>query len=100
MSSPTRPEPRRSKLFTATMWSALRDAQGTDETEMIRGLERLANAYWRPLYIFLRKRGQTHDQAADHVQGFFEYLLTGEVLRKAQPGEGRFRYFLLVIFRR
>jgi len=82
------------------MWSALLDAQATDEAEMIRGLERLANAYWRPLYIFLRKRGQTHEQAADSVQGFFEYLLTGEVLRKAQPGEGRFRNFLLVVFRR
>ena len=31
---------------------------------------------------------------------FFEYLLTGEVLRKVQPGEGLFRNFLLVVFRR
>ena len=27
-------------------------------------------------------------------------MLTGEVLRKVQPGEGRFRNFLLVVFRR
>lgn len=60
----------------------------------------MAGAYWRPLYVFSRKRGQSHEAAADSVQGFFEYLLTGEVLRKVRPGEGRFRNFLLVVFRR
>ena len=81
------------------MWSALRDLDG-DGSEAMRGLERLATAYWRPLYVFLRKRGQDHDSAADGVQGFFEYLLSGELLRKARPGEGRFRNFLLVAFQR
>ena len=100
MPSPSRPDPSRAELFPLTMWSALRDAQGGSESEIIKGLERLASAYWRPLYVFLRKRGYPHEKAADHVQGFFEYLLTGEVLRKAQPGQGRFRNFLLVVFRR
>ena len=89
----------RSALFPPTMWSALLEVQG-DGAGAMRGLERLATAYWRPLYVFLRKRGQDHDAAADGVQGFFEYLLSGELLRKARPGEGRFRNFLLVAFRR
>ncbi len=89
----------RDGLFPPTMWSALLDVQG-DGSEAMRGLERLATAYWKPLYVFLRKRGQDHDSAADGVQGFFEYLLSGELLRKARPGEGRFRNFLLVAFRR
>ena len=89
----------RSALFPPTMWSALADLRG-DGSEAMRGLERLATAYWKPLYVFLRKRGQDHDSAADGVQGFFEYLLSGELLRKARPGEGRFRNFLLVAFRR
>ncbi len=89
----------RSALFPPTMWSALLEVQG-DGAGAMRGLERLATAYWRPLYVFMRKRGQDHDSAADGVQGFFEYLLSGELLRKARPGEGRFRNFLLVAFRR
>ena len=89
----------RTALFPLTMWSALLEAQG-DGAVAARGLERLATAYWRPLYVFLRKRGRDHDSAADGVQGFFEYLLSGELLRKARPGEGRFRNFLLVAFRR
>ena len=89
----------RHALFPPTMWSALLEAQG-EGVVAARGLERLATAYWRPLYVFLRKRGQEHESAADGVQGFFEYLLSGELLRRARPGEGRFRNFLLVAFRR
>ena len=86
-------------LFPPTMWSALADVRG-DGAEVMRGLERLAAAYWQPLYVFTRKRGLEHDLAADAVQGFFEYLLSGGLLRKARPGEGKFRNFLLVAFRR
>jgi RNA polymerase sigma-70 factor (ECF subfamily) len=89
----------RHALFPPTMWSALAAVQG-DGASALRGLERLATAYWRPLYVFQRKRGHGHEEAADGVQGFFEYLLSGELLRKARPGEGRFRNFLLVAFRR
>ena len=65
----------------------------------MKGLERLAAAYWRPLYVFTRKRGMPHEAAADAVQGFFQYMLSGRLLSKARPGEGRFRNFLLVAFR-
>ena len=51
--------------FPPTMWSALLDVQG-DSSGAMRGMERLATAYWRPLYVFLRKRGQDHE-AADGV---------------------------------
>lgn len=99
---PPIPEPasRNGTLFPATMWSALLAAQGEQGAEALQGLERLARAYWRPLYVFARQRGAGHEEAADGVQGFFEYLLSGEVLRKVKPGEGRFRNFLLVVFRR
>jgi RNA polymerase sigma-70 factor (ECF subfamily) len=81
------------------MWSALMQAQESGEAGL-HGLQRLAAAYWRPLYVFLRKRSHDHDNAADGVQGFFAYLVSGELLRKVRPGEGRFRNFLLVAFRR
>ena len=66
--------------------------------EALPGLERLARAYWRPLYVFARQRGSAHDTAADEVQGFFEHLLSHEMLKNVQRGEVRFRSFLLRCF--
>lgn len=88
--------PDTSGLFPATMWSAIRAAGS--ETEAIAGLERLARAYWRPLYVFVRQRGAGHDLAADQVQGFFEHLISQETLADVRRGEVRFRSFLLRCF--
>lgn len=88
--------PETSGLFPATMWSAIRAAGS--ETEAIAGLERLARAYWRPLYVFVRQRGSSHEVAADQVQGFFEHLISHETLADVRRGEVRFRSFLLRCF--
>lgn len=85
-----------SGLFPATMWSMIQ-ATRQDE-EALAGLERLARAYWRPLYVFARQRGMDHDAASDAVQGFFEHLLSHEMLKNVQRGEVRFRSFLLRCF--
>jgi hypothetical protein len=78
------------------MWSMIQEAkQGED---VLRGLERLARAYWRPLYVFARQRGSSHEAASDEVQGFFEHLLSSEMLKNVQRGEVRFRSFLLRCF--
>lgn len=68
------------------------------EEEVLAGLERLAKAYWRPLYVFARQRGSTHEAASDEVQGFFEHLLSSDMLKNVQRGEVRFRSFLLRCF--
>lgn len=85
-----------SGLFPATMWSAIRAAGGG--AEAVEGLERLARAYWRPLYVFARQRGAAHEVAADQVQGFFEHLISHETLAEVRRGEVRFRSFLLRCF--
>jgi hypothetical protein len=99
--APQHPDPQSmppdsSGLFPATMWSAIREAGS--ETEAIAGLERLARAYWRPLYVFTRQRGVAHEVAADQVQGFFEHLIKQETLADVRRGEVRFRSFLLRCF--
>jgi RNA polymerase sigma-70 factor (ECF subfamily) len=58
-------------------------------------LEELCRTYWYPLYAFLRRTGNNPDDAQDLVQGFFLYLLEGEVLRSVEREGGRFRSFLL-----
>ena len=85
-----------SGLFPLTMWSMIQAAK--QEEGILEGLERLAKAYWRPLYVYARQRGSSHDAASDEVQGFFEHLLSHDVLKNVQRGEVRFRSFLLRCF--
>lgn len=87
-------------LFPSTLWSMVTDAGARDESTALRGLERLAHAYWRPLYVFLRQRGTSHESACDAVQGFFEHLLTRDLLQNVTRRETRFRTFVLTCFTR
>ncbi len=80
------------------MWSAVQGARAASESEALQALEQLAVAYWPPLYAFARQRGADHHGAADQVQGFFEHLLSGEVLGRVERRENRFRSFLLAAF--
>ena len=85
-----------SGLFPATMWSMIIAANS--DAEATAGLERLARAYWRPLYVFARQRGAGHETATDQVQGFFEHLISQEAIADVKRGDVRFRSFLLRCF--
>ncbi|OYW70332.1 MAG: hypothetical protein B7Z37_31035 [Verrucomicrobia bacterium 12-59-8] len=87
-------------LFPTTMWSMVIDVGAREESTALRALERLARAYWRPLYVFLRQRGSSHEAASDAVQGFFEHLLTRDLLQNVTQRETRFRTFVLTCFTR
>ena len=52
--------------------------------------------YWFPLYAFLRRRGNSPQQAEDLTQGFFVHLLENEGLTTVDQSKGKFRSFLLV----
>lgn len=90
------PQAANSGLFPVTKWSMIQAAKHDEEA--LAGLDRLGRAYWRPLYVFTRQRGADHEAASDAVQGFFEHLLSQEMLRNVQRGEVRFRSFLLRCF--
>lgn len=81
--------------FPATAWSMLRQTCDNAPEEALAGWERLARAYWQPLYAFLRRRGMAHDAAADDIQGFFAHLLSKDFLRSIERGNGLFRSFLI-----
>lgn len=59
------------------------------------GLRALATGYWRPLYLYLRKRGDGHEDASDAVQGFFEFVLSSGFLSHVDREGGKFRSYLL-----
>jgi DNA-directed RNA polymerase specialized sigma24 family protein len=82
--------------FQTTHWTVVLQARkaGSDES-MRKALAAFAEAYWPPLYTFLRRRGYSPADAQDLVQGFFAHLLEKETLSRADQEKGRLRTFLL-----
>ena len=81
--------------FPTTHWSAISAARGHDDHRARKGLEKLAANYWRPLYFYLRKCGESHEDASDTVQGFFEHMLGSTFLSYIKRDGRRFRSYLL-----
>ena len=71
-------------------------AREEDPTESAQhALSGFCEAYWPPLYSFLRHRGFSSADAQDLVQGFFAHLLEQNTLTSADQQKGRLRTFLL-----
>ena len=58
-------------------------------------LEELCRAYWFPLYVYVRRRGYSKEDAEDLTQAFFARLLEKNDFAKMNSERGRFRAFLL-----
>ena len=85
----------RGRRFATTRWSQVL-AAGQAQTATSRdALSRLCEAYWYPLYAYVRRWGYDADAAQDLTQEFFARLLEKHYLRDADPARGRFRSFLL-----
>jgi RNA polymerase sigma factor (sigma-70 family) len=83
------------RWFATTHWSVVLAAGDPASPKAQQALETLCRAYWYPLYAYLRRTGRNPDDAEDLVQGFFLYLLQGQVLQSVEKEGGRFRSFLL-----
>ncbi|PYJ27981.1 MAG: RNA polymerase subunit sigma-24 [Verrucomicrobia bacterium] len=82
--------------FQTTHWTVVLRARETESAESAReALSGFCEAYWPPLYSFLRHRGFSSADAQDLVQGFFAYLLEQNTLTRADKQKGRLRTFLL-----
>src|SRR6266704_2588759 len=82
--------------FQSTHWTLVLRARQSDPTETARkALSDFCEAYWPPLYTFLRLRGHASPEAQDLVQGFFAHLLEQNTLSRADQEKGRLRTFLL-----
>ena len=64
-------------------------------TDTRRALEELIQAYWFPLYAYIRRQGRSSAQAEDLVQGFLTRLLEKKDLARVDRAKGRLRSFLL-----
>ena len=83
-----------SRQFPFTDWSRVVAAGDPGAPEAREALAALCDAYWYPIYAYIRRRGQTPEQAQDSTQDFFAYLLEQDLIARADPGRGRFRSFL------
>jgi RNA polymerase sigma-70 factor (ECF subfamily) len=86
---------RQTALFATTHWSIVLAAKEQDSPQAIAALENLCRTYWYPLYCFIRRLGTGPVDAQDLTQGFFAYLLSRDLVSRADPEIGRFRSFLL-----
>lgn len=90
------PESFKGGYFPTTHWSVVLNAGSVDGGEnSAAALEKLCEAYWYPLYVFLRRKGQSKHDAQDHVQSFFGQLIQRESLQTVARSKGKFRSFLL-----
>lgn len=82
--------------FQATLWTVVLRAKDHSK----EALEDLIRAYWKPVYIYVRRWGFPSEEAKDYTQGFFADLLERDFLKGVSPEKGRFRTFLLTVLKR
>ena len=82
-------------VFATTHWSVVVQARNSQSPEATAALERLCQTYWYPLYVFVRRKGHSHEDASDLTQAFFAKFLEKRYLKSVDANLGRFRTFLL-----
>jgi RNA polymerase sigma factor (sigma-70 family) len=87
-------EPR---VFATTRWSLILSAtdSDSDEQKAREALAELCRTYWRPIFLFVSRRGYSIQEAQDLTQDFFVMILESDWLEYADEHRGRFRSFLL-----
>jgi RNA polymerase sigma factor (sigma-70 family) len=83
--------------FPPTRWSAIVAARSTDAAERTRALETVVEAYWKPIYKYVRIRwNKSNEDAKDLTQEFFSRLIEKNYLGDFDPSKARLRTFLRV----
>jgi RNA polymerase sigma factor (sigma-70 family) len=82
-------------VFATTHWSVVVQAGNSKSPEATAAMERLCQTYWYPLYVFVRRKGHSHEDASDLTQAFFAKFLEKRYLKSVDANLGRFRTFLL-----
>lgn len=91
------PRPSQAASFPVTRLSLLVRAGASDETARRDAFEVLVNAYWRPIYTYLRLHWRCEPaDAEDLTQGFLATAWEQGFLAAHDPGRARFRTYLRV----
>jgi len=85
--------------FPTTLWTVVLNAGAASESVRRSALEELIALYWRPVYVFIRRRNGDREAAKDLTQGFFATLLERDAFNGLRPEGGKFRSYLLTTLR-
>ena len=81
--------------FPTTHWSAIVAVGSENEEERSRSFETIIEAYWKPVYKYLRLKWQRdYDKAADLTQAFFLLAMSKNIFNSYNPDKARFRTYL------
>lgn len=86
--------------FCTTHWSLVLQARQDDTVQAGPALAELCRIYWYPLYAYVRRLGRSAEDAQDLTQEFFSRLIEKRWLDRADRERGKFRTFLLTVFKR
>ena len=80
----------------STDWETLAAAQKDNNLSRRQiALTSIAERYWKPIYLYLRRKGQNHNTAKDNTQAFFcDVIIDGSLLHQAKESRGKFRNLL------
>jgi len=81
--------------FATTQWSVVVAAGQSGSPDSAEALASLCETYWYPIYAYVRRNGESSEDAKDLTQSFFTHLLEKDVIPKADPDRGQFRAFLI-----
>lgn len=83
------------KGFESTLWTMVLTAKDPASADRRAALEKLIGTYWKPVYLFIRRKGNDRETAKDLAQAFFTALLERNFLQYVERDRGKFRTFLL-----
>lgn len=83
------------KGFQSTLWTVVLAAKDPESADRRSALQTLIGTYWKPVYLFIRRKGNDRETGKDLAQGFFAALLERNFLQYVQRDRGKFRTFLL-----
>jgi DNA-directed RNA polymerase specialized sigma24 family protein len=82
--------------FSTTCWTKIIDIKKSGKQKEQLIINELLTLYWKPVYCYLRQKGNNNETAKDLTQGFFQEVVLGRnLIQQADKAKGKFRTFLL-----
>ncbi|QJE98245.1 RNA polymerase sigma factor [Luteolibacter luteus] len=86
-----------SPRFCTTRWTIMGGAG--DDSGRDEAWNHFTRNYWYPVYAFIRRRGDSPEDAADLTQAFFAKLIEQDWLSKVEQRDTRFSTLLITILK-
>ena len=74
--------------FVTTRWSLILSGagSGSGDWEIRKALAELCQIYWRPIFLFIARRGYSREDAEDLTQDFFVRILKERLASESRSG--------------